>query len=198
MGFLRRIAAWAAALLMLVWSRSCRYRMAQDPRPALRAAGHAYVFALLHAHQLAAVFANDEPRLAAMLSRSADGDLLAPSLRLRRIEALRGSTRTSAEDKGGRGALTELAERVSRGIPALLAVDGPRGPRMRASEGIVTLARLSGVPIIPVSVATSRRRVLGSWDRFIIALPFSRGIFHWGTPIEVARDASAAALEAGR
>jgi hypothetical protein len=29
---------------------------------------------------------------------------------------------------------------------------------------------------------------LGSWDKFILALPFSKGAFVWGAPIDVPRD----------
>src|SRR5439155_12475693 len=76
--------------------------------------------------------------------------------------------------------------------------DGPRGPAMVASSGIVNLARLAGVPIVPIAFATSRRRVLRTWDRFQLALPFGRGVFMWGEPIEVARDLDDAALERAR
>ncbi len=76
--------------------------------------------------------------------------------------------------------------------------DGPRGPRMRAGDGAVTVARLSGAPIIPATYGISRRRVLGTWDRFIFALPFGRGGLLWGDPIHVDRGADADALEAAR
>jgi hypothetical protein len=69
---------------------------------------------------------------------------------------------------------------------------------MRASDGVISLARLSGVPVIPATYGASRRKVLGSWDRFVVPLPFSRGVFLWGEPIQVARDADAAAQEAAR
>jgi lysophospholipid acyltransferase (LPLAT)-like uncharacterized protein len=42
------------------------------------------------------------------------------------------------------------------------------------------------VPIVPIVFATSRRRVLRTWDRFHLALPFGRGLFLWGEPIDVA------------
>ena len=76
--------------------------------------------------------------------------------------------------------------------------DGPRGPAMRASAGIIAAARLTGAPILPLSYATTNRLVLGSWDRFHVALPFSRGVFIWGEPIRVAGDADAAAQETAR
>ena len=51
---------------------------------------------------------------------------------------------------------------------------------------------------MPVAFGIDRRRVLSSWDRFIVALPFGRGVFVWGEPIEVAREADAASREAAR
>ena len=33
---------------------------------------------------------------------------------------------------------------------------------------------------VPVAFGIDRRRVLSSWDRFIVALPFGRGVFGWG------------------
>jgi lysophospholipid acyltransferase (LPLAT)-like uncharacterized protein len=69
---------------------------------------------------------------------------------------------------------------------------------MRASGGIVNVARLSQAPIVPIVFATSRRRVIDSWDRFQLPLPFGRGVFLWGEPIEIERDLDAAGLEHAR
>ena len=67
--------------------------------------------------------------------------------------------------------------------------DGPRGPRMRVSEGIIALAILGDVPIIPLTYACRPRKMFSSWDRFTLPLPFCRGVFIWGEPIEVPKDA---------
>jgi lysophospholipid acyltransferase (LPLAT)-like uncharacterized protein len=40
--------------------------------------------------------------------------------------------------------------------------------------------------------------VLNSWDRFVIPLPFTRGVIIWGDPISVARNAGADEVEAAR
>jgi 3-deoxy-D-manno-octulosonic-acid transferase len=69
---------------------------------------------------------------------------------------------------------------------------------MRASSGIINVARLARVPIVPIVFATSRRRMLRSWDRFHLALPFGRGVFLWGEPIEIAPDLDAAGIEDAR
>jgi hypothetical protein len=75
---------------------------------------------------------------------------------------------------------------------------GPRGPATVASAGVVNVARLAGMPIVPVTFATSRRRIFGSWDHFHLALPFGRGVFLVGRPIEIDRNLDAAGTEAAR
>ena len=65
---------------------------------------------------------------------------------------------------------------------------------MVAGEGVLALARLAGVPILPAAVSVSRRIVLDTWDRLIIPLPFGRGTMIWGEPITVPRDADDARL----
>ena len=69
---------------------------------------------------------------------------------------------------------------------------------MRAQEGIVTIARLANIPIIPIGYASTSSKILGSWDRFIAALPFGRGVFVWGEPIEVPRTSDKLVVEKTR
>ena len=66
------------------------------------------------------------------------------------------------------------------------------------SPGVIEVARVTGLPIIPLSVGVSRGWHLGSWDRFLVPAPFSRGLFIWGEPIWVTREADAAVLEQKR
>ena len=145
---LRLMAIWVVSLLVVAISLTFRRRiLTDDPRPSLRDAGESFLLAIIHAHQLAAVFCNDEPHMRAMVSRSTDGDLLAPLLHLRRVTPVRGSTQRRGVDKGGRTALDGLAEGVLQGIPAVIAVDGPRGPRNTIHRGIALLAIETGAPI---------------------------------------------------
>lgn len=100
--------------------------------------------------------------------------------------------------KGGAKALRAMVQTLRSGTCVGLAPDAPRGPRMRANVGVVHLARLAGAPIVPATYAVSRRKVLRSWDRFIVPLPFGRGARIWGEPIEVPRDLDDAGIEAVR
>ena len=195
MRVLRIALGWVLALILVCWRQTCRYRVVNDPRPRLRELGRSYIYAILHAHQAAAVFANDEQKLAAMVSRSRDGDLLVPSLRLRRVYAARGSTRKGGQDKGGSAALAELSELLVEGIPVVFAVDGPRGPRNHVNPGVAVLSQRMGTPILPTLVLSSRRWFLEkTWDRFQIFKPFSTVSLIFGEPILPREDEDCEAL----
>jgi lysophospholipid acyltransferase (LPLAT)-like uncharacterized protein len=128
-----------------------------------------------------------------LISGHQDGQLIARAIAHFGIDALSGSS-----SRGGAMALRGMAQALARGISVMVTPDGPRGPRMRAAAGIVMAAKLAGVPIVPGAYSTSRAIVLKSWDRFLLALPFGRGVFLCGEPVYVPRDTDAAALEAAR
>jgi lysophospholipid acyltransferase (LPLAT)-like uncharacterized protein len=128
-----------------------------------------------------------------LMSPHADGQLGACLAEGLGIHVLAGSS-----GRGGAEGLRRMVQLLRTGATVGITPDGPRGPRMRASDGAIALARLSGVPLLPVAFGCRRRRLLGSWDRFVVALPFTKGVFVWGAPIAVARDADSAALEAVR
>ena len=154
-----------------------------DPRPELRKHGQAYAFSVLHAHQVAAVIGS-EPGTAAMVSRSADGALLIPSLKVRGIHPVRGSTRKRGKGKGGRVALDALIEHVEAGGRAYLAVDGPRGPRNFVNQGIAVLARRTGAAVLNTLPLPSTRWILSrTWDRFQIPKPFACINVYFGEPL---------------
>ena len=79
-----------------------------------------------------------------------------------------------------------------------MTADVPPGPARHAGIGIVTLARLSGRPIVPVASATSRFISLDTWSRMTINLPLSKLVYVAGDPVCVGPDADEAALEGAR
>lgn len=120
-----------------------------------------------------------------LISQHRDGQLIARTVSHFGIETVAGST-----TRGGSAALRAMLKFLKSGRCVGITPDGPKGPRMRASNGIVNVAKLAGVPILCATFSTRRRRLLGSWDRFAVALPFSAGVFVWADPITVPRDAS--------
>lgn len=126
-----------------------------------------------------------------LISQHRDGELIARAMDPFGIGTVRGSgAKAGKKDKGGVAALRVIVRQLKQNEYAGFTPDGPRGPRMRANPGIIAGARLARVPIIPITYAVTRRRVINSWDRFILPWPFNRGIFIWGAPIDVHSDES--------
>jgi len=183
---LLRLLGVIAAFALVCWRATLRIRVEEDPRPALRAARRRYVYAILHAQQLSFILLSDDVPILAMVSASRDGDWLVPLCRVRRIIPVRGSTGSPAADKGGRAALARMADGVREGMPALLAVDGPRGPRNSVHWGVVDLARETDACIVVAGVFLPPKRFVleRTWDRTQLPRPFSTLIGRFRSPID--------------
>jgi len=128
-----------------------------------------------------------------LISAHRDGRIIAGAMTYFGIETIAGST-----SRGGSSALRAMLKQLKEGGCVGITPDGPRGPAMTVSVGTVNIARLARVPIVPLTYATSRRRLLATWDRFHLALPFGRGVYLWGEPIEIAGRLDEAGLERAR
>lgn len=131
-----------------------------------------------------------ERRMAAMVSASRDGGLLARILEHFGVQPVRGST-----SRRGPQALLELTTWAERGFDLAITPDGPRGPRYVVQEGVMALAQLTGQPIVPVSYHLRWKVCPRSWDQFQVPLPFSGCEVQLGKPVLVPREASDAERE---
>jgi lysophospholipid acyltransferase (LPLAT)-like uncharacterized protein len=136
---------------------------------------------------------NQTPGMAALVSASKDGGFLASILECFRVQPVRGSS-----SRRGPQALLELTSWAERGYDLAITPDGPRGPRYVVQEGIMALAQVTGLPIIPASHYVRWKVQTKSWDRFQIPLPFSHCELVLGKPVRVPREASDAEREALR
>ena len=119
-----------------------------------------------------------------LASRSRDGELVARYVGRFGLPTVRGSS-----SRGGDVGLRQLATAVRRGDDVAIVPDGPRGPSERVQPGIVTLAALTGAPVVPLAVGARPCRRLRSWDRFLVPLPFARCALVFGAAMYVGRDA---------
>jgi lysophospholipid acyltransferase (LPLAT)-like uncharacterized protein len=158
------------------------------------------IVAMWHGQHIMVPFGTPPGRPAsALISRHGDAEINAVVLRRLGVEGIRGSGGSGEKilQRGGVAALRAMARALEAGKLVALTADVPKTARV-AGRGIVTLARLSGRPIFPAAVVSSRRFEFDSWDRASLAKPFGRGAMVVGAPILVAADADAAALEAAR
>ena len=131
-----------------------------------------------------------------LVSRNFDGRFIGAVMARFGVQVVHGSTARGGVDKGGAAALRGLLEGLAGGSNAVVTPDGPRGPRRVAAAGVAQLAALAGVAVLPCAGQTSHRRVLGSWDRMVLPLPWGRGVLACEPAIAVARDDASAALPA--
>jgi lysophospholipid acyltransferase (LPLAT)-like uncharacterized protein len=106
------------------------------------------------------------------------------------VQPVRGSS-----SRRGPQALLELTTWAERGYDLAITPDGPRGPCYVVQEGVMSLAQVTGLPILPASYHLNWKLRLNSWDRFQIPLPFARCEVFIERPLRVPRQASDAQRE---
>ncbi len=97
--------------------------------------------------------------------------------------------------RGGMRALAGMVRDMRGGRDSALAVDGPRGPHHEVKPGVLFLAKKLSVPIVPFTSSACpawiHRR---AWDRYLLPLPFARGVVVFGEPWDPGPDLSPPAM----
>jgi lysophospholipid acyltransferase (LPLAT)-like uncharacterized protein len=188
------VCAVAAAYMRLVHATGSWRVVGQDRIQQYWDAGKPVIVCFWHGRLLMMPYAwrKDLP-FHMLISSHRDGQLISRTVGHFGISTVTGST-----TRGGAQSTRQIIRLLRSGETAGVTPDGPRGPRMQATAGAVALARLSGAPLIPLAYSTSRRKILGTWDRFLVPFPFGRGVFVWGEPIPVESGADAPAIEQAR
>ncbi len=149
-----------------------------------------YILAMWHGRLvMLPMMRNGKKPLIALISGHRDGRIISKIGAIFNIQTVTGSS-----SKGGMRAVRELQRFASDGHSLFVTPDGPRGPRMHVNNGILELARLTRLPILPATISPQRSIVFSSWDRLFLPLPFSRIVIRWGEPIVVSADADRGAL----
>ncbi len=200
----RVFAATAVTWWFRFVRRSCRtvvepadfFETLGEPRPLIVTTWHGEHF------MLPFIKPNDRWPVKAMISRSRDGEmnvLVCEKLGIGTIRASAGKTGEEVRRRGGVAGFVAALRELREGTVVVLTADLPKGPAKVTGEGIIQIARHSGVPIVPVATVTSyRKRFTRSWDRAAFNLPFGRFAVVFGEPIEVPTDADAEVLETKR
>ena len=191
----RRIVSRLGAGYIRLVFRTGRWRTlgAEIPR-AFWDEGKPFIIAFWHGRLLMPPMAwRRGMRMNMLISERGDGPLIAAIIAHFDL----GTAWGSSTAKGSRATRT-MVRALARNEYAGMTPDGPHGPLMRAATGIVSLAQLSGAPVLPLSYSASRVVTRKGWDRLIVPLPFSRGVFVWGEPVSLGRKATETEQEAAR
>jgi 3-deoxy-D-manno-octulosonic-acid transferase len=134
-----------------------------------------------------------------MLARHRDAELMGGVLRKFGLGLIRGAGAGGRRrDRGGAHAFRAALQALRDGRTVAMTADVPGGEARRAGLGVVTIARHSGRPVVPLAIATSRYLALDTWSRMTVNLPWSKLGFAVGEPVHVPREADGEELEACR
>ena len=181
----KRVLLTAGYWVVRALASTYRFTFGRDARSPEAAN---YILATWHCNLFAGILAQTGRRHVVMISRSRDGDAVATLCHKLGHRVARGSSRNQGVDKGGQAAKGEMVEILQQGIPGALTVDGPRGPACVVKPGIIEIARITGLPIVPYAALATRSWRFRSWDAFRLPKPFARIDVHYGEPLHIPAD----------
>ena len=125
-----------------------------------------------------------------LISASVDGEVPDRIARSWGAEVIRGSA-----NQTGALVLRDMQQMMKRGVSIVTTADGPNGPKYEFKAGAVLMARIGGVPLVPLACAADRAWHLDRWDNFMVPKPFARIVYAIGAPLTVPPGTPVDALE---
>jgi len=180
---LRRLVPYFAFAYVTFVGLTTRLRVVRgDVKDRLRAKNRRFIYAFWHQRQVYFTYTHRGVGAAVLVSRSKDGEMIAETMRLSNIGAVRGSS-----SRGGVTAVRQLMDAMTSGLDIGITPDGPRGPAREIKDGVMFLAQKLGAPVVPIANALSHRlEIKRAWDHFHVPLPFGRAVVVYGDPVEIA------------
>ncbi len=145
------------------------------------------IYAIWHANQYV-YLAKDHlqrQKFNLLISPSNDGDMIAKVCHQMNFSLIRGSTK-----REGVFAIRKMVQRLKHEESIAFTIDGPKGPRQKVKEGLIKIAQMAQVPIIPTMPATKHKFIFNSWDKYELPFWFSSSVAIYGEPIFVPKDAT--------
>lgn len=144
-----------------------------------------FILSIWHSHQCMIYAVEDKENFYVLISASNDGEMIAKAIEFLNIKSVRGSSKRH----GVSGALS-LIEKIKEGASIGIMVDGPKGPVYKVKEGIINIAKNTGIPIVPAIWASKDKTFLkfNTWDNFRIPLGFCKTIALYGEAIYIPQE----------
>ncbi len=179
-----------AGLVRSLFTMTHLERIGAENYQQFRSSGTPILFVFWHGGLLPLIHYHQREDIVVLTSEHRDGEYVTRVIRYHGFRAVRGSL-TRGGTKGIRG----LVRAAQSGCDLALTPDGPTGPVCVFKPGSLTVARMVGLPVVPISVAASSGWYLRSWDRFLIPKPASTVRLQYHSPRFVGRNATRAELE---
>ncbi len=146
------------------------------------------IFAIYHGRMIGMLhITDDRSKITVLISRSRDGEMIARIAQNIGYSVARGSPAFKAVE----GAL-QLVAAAESGQSLMLTVDGPRGPIFKVKPGIIRIAELTGLPLLPFYCNFQKSHCMKkSWDKIIGGYYGSPMLYMIGDPVFIPQHASA-------
>lgn len=167
--------------ILWLWAKSARITvLGEDEYRELRDKQIPTIILIWHGRIFFAPYFFRRRGIMPLVSPSEDGEIIAQIISRWGYKTLRGSSSHSIIR-----AWNEMKKELSQGGELIIVPDGPRGPDRKMKPGALKLAQETGAYLVPFTFSSSKRKILKSWDRFLIPRPFSRFVAMYGNPISV-------------
>ena len=188
------VGPWLAYWTIKLLGRTVRFEVINPEIPkSFWERGIPFIIVFWHGRLLMIPHSYEGKKVGFLASPHRDGQVVGKALQQFGFHMILGST-----TRQGFSAFKKMFRALQNGSDVAVTPDGPRGPRYKAQIGVIELSRLTGRPIVPVTFGASKKIILGTWDRFLLPIPFSNGVFIWGEPIHVDLNGDRAHLEEKR
>ena len=159
------VGAW---IIKILGRTNAFYYEHQEILPKLRSKYPGIIFAIWHGQQLLMPLAFLEKPACVLISQHRDGEMIYRIIQRFGHTAVRGST-----TRGGSLAFRQLIRIGRSGRDIVITPDGPKGPCEVVKPGIIHLAKVTGLPILPLVVACSKKKFfpvgIGLFCPFLLA-----------------------------
>ncbi|MDX9923142.1 MAG: lysophospholipid acyltransferase family protein [Ignavibacteriaceae bacterium] len=115
---------------------------------------------------------------AALISPSKDGEILTNLLVNWNYVVVRGSSNDSGKD-----ALKKMLDLADRKMNLIITPDGPKGPAEKMKAGAVVICKKKKLPLLLTGIRMEKKKILKSWDKFEVPIPFSSVTVTYSSPI---------------
>jgi lysophospholipid acyltransferase (LPLAT)-like uncharacterized protein len=170
-----RIVGYVLGIFLYLLCLFMRVKKINHEEPEKLMKGGKVIFCFWHRYLLPLLWAYRKRRIVVITSMSRDGEIADAILHFYGYETIRGSS-----SRGGINAIIKTMKVLKQNRPVAIAVDGPRGPAFIPKDGAFFSASRSEAVIIPVFVHFRGGLEIGSWDRLILPLPFSKATVIFG------------------
>lgn len=186
-GFLGRIILW-------LWAKSTRMTvLGNEEYRALRRAGKPVIFLVWHGRIFIVPYFFRSRGIMPLVSPSQDGEIAASIMSGWGYRIARGSSSHAIIR-----VWNLMRKELKEGGEVIIVPDGPRGPNRQMKIGGLKLAQETGAYLVPFTFSTSKKKILRSWDNFLIFYPFSKVVAFYGKPFLVSPSSKEDELESER